>query len=902
MKIRGLLAIILCLAVLISFVRPVSACGPNYIAPIFVFENSPDLPFTDYLRGNIGIVRPSFGRKTLFIAYRFLNGGSFSAGEQEGLLEALKGKPPEDDGTEAIKTWIASRKEVVSEEQKPPEIYTERQYTGYDFFPNCAKNAFEVATATLKDRVARFGATDRNVRTWLATQDLVFQNCQSSGSIPAELGAESPVWLRKDRDYQIAAAMLYSLNFDEARARFERIARDSESTWQQTADYLVGRTLVRQASLTDDEKKQREIYEQAERHMQILAAQRGPFSNAAQKFVNLIRFRMHPEERVRELASILMNQNSGENLKQDLIDYTWLHDKFENQILKEEEKRKKAAQPDEVKTQSEENPNSREGKEKYDAVQRGERILLNFIPRQADGNPDYTKYLFMDFKVETSWAEVLRAFEAKAGRNLIPEEEKELNNQYLQAIEHQKYLVSPNRKFDRGALSQYEGCYYDCGSLTLDLVPDFLRDDLSDWIFTLRTEDTRAYAHAVAKWNETQSPAWLVVALSKAERNSVRLEGLMRDAEKINHNSPAFATASYHLARLKISLGRKAEARKLLDEIIAADIEGLPISARNQFFGQRMQLAESLNEFLKFSQRRVAAFYDEAGIGKMSDLLEVAKNNWDPKYYEGTKEEHEQSMDKYYADRLLWDDRFTFDETTLDALNTHFPLAVLARAARSPSLPGYLRRQFVFAIWTRAVVLGNAEIAEAIAPEVLKVAPEMQTVFSSYMNARTVQEKEQAALVVLLKFSSLSPLVVGGLPEFKSAEEIDYYFESSWWCTPSETEYNSDGNEVPRSAAKPMFLTAEELAAARRERVALIAIGNGSSYLGKRVLAWARTSPEDARVPEALFIAAKANEAYKYGCTGWQNDQETLEQLVALLRNRYPQSAWTAKLPASDGP
>ena len=115
--------------------------------------------------------------------------------------------------------WINARKEVLGDDQKLPEIYIERQHgEGYDFFPNCTRNAFEVATETLKDRVARYGAEDKNVRAWLTTQDLVFQNCSRGAHVPPELGAESPAWLRKDREYQIAAAYFYALKFDEARA------------------------------------------------------------------------------------------------------------------------------------------------------------------------------------------------------------------------------------------------------------------------------------------------------------------------------------------------------------------------------------------------------------------------------------------------------------------------------------------------------------------------------------------------------------------------------------------------------------------------------------------------------------------------------------------------------------
>jgi hypothetical protein len=427
-------------------------------------------------------------------------------------------------------------------------------------------------------------------------------------------------------------------------------------------------------------------------------------------------------------------------------------------------------------------------------------------------------------------------------------------------------------------------------------VPAFLRDDLSDWIFSLQSKDRNAYGHALAKWRETGSSAWLIVALSKAEKASPRLDRLMRDAEKIDRNSPAFLTAAYNLVRLKIALGQKAEARKMLEEITSSDFESFPLSARNQFLGQRMQLAESLNEFLRFAQRRVVAFYNEGALGKMSDLLRIDKEDWNPQYHDESKEQYEQEIEEFYADRLPWDDRFTFDETTIDILNWHFPLEVLVQAARSPELPDYLRRQLVLAIWTRAVLLQNEAVAQAVAPDVIKFAPEMRSAFEQYLNANTPKEKEYAALSVLLKFPSLSPLITGGIPEFTTTEESEYYFESSWWCTPSETEYTNDENEVPKVVAKPGFLTAEELERARKERAELIAIGDGKSYIGRRVLEWAENSPNDPRIPEALFIAAKANESYKYGCGGWENDKETQAEAIAILRERYPHSPWTARL------
>src|SRR5687767_15818656 len=112
---------------LLNLATPVNACGPVYTMPIFVFETSPDLPFKEFTNGKIGIVRPTFGRKTLVIAYRYLNGGSFTEEEQNDLVAALKGRAPEDEGDNAVKAWINARKEFSKAQETLPPTYTERR-------------------------------------------------------------------------------------------------------------------------------------------------------------------------------------------------------------------------------------------------------------------------------------------------------------------------------------------------------------------------------------------------------------------------------------------------------------------------------------------------------------------------------------------------------------------------------------------------------------------------------------------------------------------------------------------------------------------------------------------------------------------------------------------------------
>src|ERR1051325_9041850 len=889
-------ALSLAALLLLNSAPAAKACGPYFTEPIFVFDNSPDLPFGEFTNGKIGIVLPTFGRKTLTIAYRYLKCGSFTAEEQTELIAALHGTAPEDDGAAAVKEWIKARKEILLDDQKLPDIYVERRNgEGYDFFPNCTRNAFEVATQTLKDRAISYGSEDKHVREWLAAQDTVFKNCSAGKQLPAELGAESPEWLRKDRDYQIAAAHFYSLEFEEARARFEKIAADVDSPWQELAAYLVARTLVRQASLTTAPTTRREFYERAETYLRNFLASSGKFNVAGKRLFALVKYQLHPEDRLVELGRGLAEGNE-DNLRQDLIDYVWLLDKSETRILRAEEERRNKLDP-KFHQETSEGWMNQGDKERYDQLQHGELIEIPFYKPQPENVPEYQRPLTVTFKHDVTDAEIITYFESVFGRKLSDHEMDELKRLHETALKYRQYRLSPNRAWEKGELMDYDNYYSSDVKLTRDLRPQFLRaDDLTDWILTLQTEDPKGYGHAFSKWRATGTPAWLVTALIKANKPSPPPAQLMRAAEKITRDEPSFATVAYHLVRLKIALGNEVAARKLLDDIISWQADVFPRSTQNQFLEQRMRLAENLGVFLKSAQRKPAAFYKYGSPGRISDLVESDKRRWNPEYMQQSREAYEQEVDREYADMLPWDDRFTFDEATVEILNQHFPLQLLAKTAHDPALPDYLQDRLALAVWTRAILLNNEEVALKIAPDVVKAAPKMSDLFDAYLKARNTKERRQAALFVLLKFPDLSPFLSSVIPEFETSEGLEYFFDTSWWCAPRDTEYNEQGNEVPKIVPRLSFLTAAQLEVARREYWALVGIGDAKVYLGEQVLAWAKASPGDANVPEALFIAARANQAYKNGCSGWEHDEAVKKEAEKILKRRSPASPWIAKL------
>ena len=145
-------AFLLSIIIIFQTFAPALACGPSYITPVFDYETAPEEPFENFAAGKIGIVKPTYHRVVLFAAYRYLNGGAFAADEQKGLIDVWNSEFnnkgfADDDVSEAVRAWVERRKEVAKDEETSPEIYTEHESGGYDFFPNCTKSAFETAAA-----------------------------------------------------------------------------------------------------------------------------------------------------------------------------------------------------------------------------------------------------------------------------------------------------------------------------------------------------------------------------------------------------------------------------------------------------------------------------------------------------------------------------------------------------------------------------------------------------------------------------------------------------------------------------------------------------------------------------------------------------------------------------------
>lgn len=330
---RQVVAVVM-LAGIVFTARPSYACGPFVLDAVFTFTSHPEFPLEKFARGELGVVQPTYARSYLFVAYRYLSAHELTAAEQKAVLELWHermsyGYPDFDEAWP--KPWLAARQKVSGVGAQPEiSIYRHREKPDeYDTYVNCQKDAFENAAATLEARLKQFGPESPEIKAWVLAQDQVFGNCSAGNQVPASAPVEAPALVRADRDYQIAAANFYVGNLDEAQRLFEAIAKDSASPWREQAPYLAARSLLRKASLGPVDSKQQALTGAEKQLREVLVDQKLRASHhAATRLLNLVRLRLHPDEKLHELAHTLSQQNQSAEMKQDLWDYTVLLDQF----------------------------------------------------------------------------------------------------------------------------------------------------------------------------------------------------------------------------------------------------------------------------------------------------------------------------------------------------------------------------------------------------------------------------------------------------------------------------------------------------------------------------------------------------------------------------------------------
>ena len=382
---------------------------------------------------------------------------------------------------------------------------------------------------------------------------------------------------------------------------------------------------------------------------------------------------------------------------------------------------------------------------------------------------------------------------------------------------------------------------------------------------------------------------WLVAALMHLAPGDNDVAAAIAASRAIEANSPAYYTLAWHRLRLLIGENKQEDARAELDQIL--DGRPLPEGVENLMRYHAMKLARDLDEFLRFAPRRGEfVMYLPDPRTKLDATAPPLKSTSLPGDFGATL--------KWRTELFQPNPRY-FDEDATAVMSRFMPLPMMARAAQSDRLPSNMQRDVALAVWTRAVLLEDAEIANAVAPIVARYFPQFGAGWKAYQGASTPQQKKLESALLLLRLPAASPWLASGLGYPYMRDRIGLY-GPRWWLhedsndqqAPDEQDNATlcDDCAIPLQLAAPAFITLQDRERARNDVARLRQLPGAPAYLGAIILSWANAQTRDPRVPEALYLVVRAT---RYG----EKDSETSKAAYTLLHDRYRRNPWTSKTP-----
>jgi len=397
--------------------------------------------------------------------------------------------------------------------------------------------------------------------------------------------------------------------------------------------------------------------------------------------------------------------------------------------------------------------------------------------------------------------------------------------------------------------------------------------ELSDWVLVMQGTGGGATDRAVAQWKRTGRGAWLVAALWKAPADHPDATALLDAASKVAAGSPAYLTTAFLRVRLLAERGAAAQARALLATLPRTARTDDDTEAINLLNAERLMLAQSMDELL-----------DAAPRYAVSARLDATP--WqDP--------DDEPEPGPLARERV-------FDDDAAIVFSWRLPLARLTDAATSTRLPPRLRLRVAAAAFTRAWMLDRVDAALKVAPVLRALSPSAAADVQRF-EAAVPADRHVAGLRLLLRTPGLYADVTGveddqDYGEKELSRTFDHLFRRNWWCGISPAgvrEWPVDDAPLrvalyrSAGAPQPLFLSADERAAATREQQARAKIGSAASYLADEAVAWAKSRPRDPDAAEALAHAVEGTRWARCGSA-----TEASRTAFQTLHRLFPNSEW----------
>lgn len=393
---------------------------------------------------------------------------------------------------------------------------------------------------------------------------------------------------------------------------------------------------------------------------------------------------------------------------------------------------------------------------------------------------------------------------------------------------------------------------------------------LIDWLITFQSPANEAKDHAIAEWQKTRTPFWLLAAISKATAQDAATPDLIAAAAELKPDVPAAESFTYHRIRLLTAIGKTDEARSLLDQSLPLVRKSGRDSSVNLYLGLKARASTTLAEFLANTPRKVISPTSESQAS-LDECLDVMKN---PKrVYDCAKEA----------------EPVQFSDDAADFFNAQAPLSVLIESANSSALSQQLRQSIAEMAWVRAVLLNDDASAAKLEP---------------LLPAKLIQEAapRSGPLMTLLRNPGLRPYLDPGVQRSYSYDFVESYRDNWWSADWQGSDYSS--TEIPRHPQPVSFLTKDQIAQGQKEFDQLLKLGPADTHLGQLALDYANAHPDDPDVAESLYLVLRmirySSDSYGYTDSPQKKQYtaqvDTIRNSAArLLRQRYLASPWTQK-------
>ena len=229
----------------------------GYVGPIVGPAND-----RDYAHGMLGLIRPSYGRASLFVAWRVMHlpVGAVANESHSRQGDWVHGASAPRSSGDEIADWLQARGKVVSQAPAVAPDYFRHSKLAVagvgemaSITGQCGPDAYVFATRTLGELTADTSLKDANRRAWIAAQDAVFARCAwtpgnaAAPALPAPLPPGAPRKLKALNAYQHAAALFYGDDYAASRREFDAIAAVPDHPMRAWAALGAIRSLVRDA-------------------------------------------------------------------------------------------------------------------------------------------------------------------------------------------------------------------------------------------------------------------------------------------------------------------------------------------------------------------------------------------------------------------------------------------------------------------------------------------------------------------------------------------------------------------------------------------------------------------------------------------------------------------------------